>query len=582
MKKLILVSLVLLSIIPCFSLAQDISTEKQKAQEYLMSKGEVYFTFDVFDKARINELSNIISIDNVQGHTVFAYANKNEFIRFLEYLIPFKVLQHPGDVDFDLKMFDGIQDGNIMEWDAYPTYDAYIAMMNQFAATYPNLCRIVNAGTSIQGRQILFAVISDNVSTPEAEPKFMYTSSMHGDEVTGYVLMLRLIDYLLSNYTTNQSVARLINGVEIWINPLANPDGTYHGGNNTVNGATRYNANSYDLNRNFPGVDSPNSQPIQQETQLFMNIATQNYFRLSCNFHGGAEVVNYPWDCWSRLTADNSWWVRLSRKYADTVHVYCAAGYMNDLDNGITNGYAWYYVKGGRQDYMIYYRHGREATIELSATKILAPAQLPAFWNYNYRSFLGYIEQSLYGVNGTVTDSVTDLPLKAKVTAVGFDIDSSEVYSDSLFGKYYRMAIQGNYNLMFTCPGYYSKTVSAVVVKNDSLTTLNVQLKPIINGTSSNGNLPEAFKLYQNYPNPFNPATTIKFDIPAFEQQNNVLVILAIYDVLGKKMAELLNTHLKSGTYEVNWDSKNYSSGVYYCSLSAGNYVSTRKLVLLK
>ncbi|MBZ0203132.1 MAG: T9SS type A sorting domain-containing protein [Ignavibacteria bacterium] len=582
MKKLILVLFVVIISYPYSTNTQDLPAEKQKAQVYLLSKGEVYFSFEVFDKARINELSNVISIDNVDGHLVFAYANKDEFSKFLNYSIPFKVLPHPGDVDFDLKMFDGTGESNIMEWDAYPTYEAYVAMMNQFAATYPNLCRIVNAGTTIQGRQILFAVISDNVSTQEAEPKFMYTSSMHGDETTGYVLMLRLIDYLLSNYTAIQSVSSLVNGIEIWINPLANPDGTYHGGNSTVNGATRNNANGYDLNRNFPGVDGVNSQPLQTETQVFMNIASQNYFRLSANFHGGAEVVNYPWDCWQRLAADNNWWVRVSRKYADTVHAYCAPGYMNDLDNGITNGYAWYYVRGCRQDYMIYYRHGRESTIEISSTKLLPPTQLPALWNYNYRSLLNYIEQSLYGVNGAITDSVTGLPLKAKVTAVGFDIDSSEVYSDSLFGKYYRMAIQGNYNLMFTCPGYNSKTISGISVKNDSVTTLNVQLRPLINGITINHNLPAEFRLYQNYPNPFNPATTIKFDVPALDRNNSTLVTLVIYDILGKKSEELLNNYLKSGTYEINWDSKNYSSGVYYYTLSAGDLTITKKLVLIK
>ncbi len=582
MKKLILVLIVSFCFYPNFSSAQDLTLEKQKAQEYFLSKGEVYFTFEVFDKARIEELSNVISIDNVQGCTIFAYANKDEFGKFLNYSIPFKVLPHPGDVDFDLKMFDGTGEGNIMDWDSYPTYEAYVAMMNQFAATYPNLCRIVNAGTTIQGRQILFAVISDNVSTPEAEPKFMYTSSMHGDETTGYVLMLRLIDYLLSRYNSDPAVSRLVNGIEIWINPLANPDGTYHGGNNTVNGATRYNANGYDLNRNFPGVDAPNNQPIQTETQLFMNIAVQNYFRFSANFHGGAEVVNYPWDCWSRLAADNDWWVRVSRKYADTVHVYSAPGYMNDLNNGITNGYAWYYVRGCRQDYMIYYRHGRESTIEISSTKLLNPTQLPAHWNYNYRSLLNYIEQSLYGVSGTVTDSVTGLPLKAKVTAVGFDIDSSEVYSDSLFGKYYRMAIQGNYNLMFTAPGYYSKTISGVFVRNDSATALNVQLRPLINAIVNSGHLPSKFELYQNFPNPFNPSTTIRFDVPAQSRENSSPVRLNIYDVLGKNTEELLSNYLKPGTYEIKWDSKNYSSGVYYYVLTAGNITVTKKLVLIK
>ncbi|HEY3249741.1 MAG TPA: M14 family zinc carboxypeptidase [Ignavibacteria bacterium] len=598
MNRLNLISLFLLILFFLSSTySQNNFCNKTLADKYLNSKGEVYFSFEIFDKGRINFISPLISIDNVIDNTVYAYANNPEFENFLKLNIPYWVLPHPGDADFDVNMQSSPDE--IMDWDSYPTYDGYISMMNQFASNYPNLCRIVNGGQTVQGRQILFAVISDNINTPEAEPKFLYTSTMHGDETTGYVLMLRLIDYLLTQYASNPNVANLVNNIEIWVNPLGNPDGTYWGGNQTVNGARRYNANNIDLNRNYPGVDYPGNLNIQPETQIFMNIAKQNYFRLSCNFHGGAEVVNYPWDSWQRLAADDSWWIRVSRKYADTVHAYAPVGYMDDLNNGVTNGYAWYYVHGSRQDYQIYYLHGRESTIELSATKLLPPAQLPNHWNYNYRSFLNYMEQTLYGINGTVTDSLTGMPLKAKVFIPGFDIDSSEVYSDSLFGKYYRMIYQGTYNLTFSAPGYYSKTISNVFARHDSTTVLNVQLKPIFIGITGNNNqLPNDYKLYQNYPNPFNPSTKIKFEIPlsrgvdgASGARRGLLVKMIVYDILGREITTLVNEQLQPGTYEVEWNAANYPSGVYYYKLIAypsdrlersDGYQETRKMILIK
>ena len=64
---------------------------------------------------------------------------------------------------------------------------------------------------------------------------------------------------------------------------------------------------------------------------------------------------------------------------------------------------------------MNYFQHCREVTIELSNTKLLPASQLESHWNYNYRSFLNYIEQANYGITGTVTDSLTGEPLKAKV-----------------------------------------------------------------------------------------------------------------------------------------------------------------------
>ena len=542
---------------------------------------EYYFKFNINEQSDLYTLTQVISIDNVIGNEVYAYANDKEMKDFLKLGHFYEMLPHPGSL-IDAKTSGNIDE--ITDWDVYPTYDGYIAMMNQFAAQYPNLCRIVNAGSTVQGRQILFAVVSDNVSTREAEPQFQYSSSMHGNETTGYVLMLRLIDYLLTNYGTNSQVTNLVNNIEIWINPLANPDGTYHGGNNTVNGAWRGNANGYDLNRNFPDpAAGPNPGGTRQvETTVFMNIAGANDFIMSANFHGGVEVVNYPWDTWSRLTADNNWWVYVCRQYADTVHANAPSGYMTYLNNGITNGYAWYRITGGRQDYHTYFQRGRECTIELSNAYILPPAQLPAHWNYNYKSFLNYIQKTLYGVTGTVTDSVTGLPVQAKVTINGHDMDSSEVYSDSLFGKYYRLIYGGTYNLTFSAPGYYTETVSNVYVKNDSTTIRNVLLNPIVQGVSIGNNIPSEYNLYQNYPNPFNPITKVKFDIPSNVKSEKSNVKIIIYEILGKEAAVLVNRQLQPGSYEVEWNASNFTSGVYFYKLSAGNYSETKKMVLLK
>jgi hypothetical protein len=372
----------------------------------------------------------------------------------------------------------------ITDWDVYPTYQGYLDMMNQFATTYPNLCTIVNIGTTVQGRQLLFAKLSANVNNEENEPEAMYASSMHGDETTGYVLMLRLINYLLSNYGTDPEATNILNNMEVWICPLSNPDGSYHSGNNSVNGSTRYNANGVDLNRNFPDPadgNHPDGNAWQPETIAMMNFISAHSFTISANFHGGAEVVNYPWDTWSRLHADDSWFINISRAYADTVHAHAVSGYMTDLDNGITNGYAWYRVAGGRQDYCNYWKGDREETIELSHTKLLPAGQLPAHWNYNYRSFLNFIENTLYGIRGLVTDASTSAPLAATITVLGHDIDSSRVFTDPNVGDYHRMIAPGTYSLQFSSPGYISQTVNNVVVINRQITNLNVQLQAVPN-----------------------------------------------------------------------------------------------------
>ncbi len=92
---------------------------------------------------------------------------------------------------------------------------------------------------------------------------------------------------------------------------------------------------------------------------------------------------------------------------------------------------------------------------------------------------------------------------------------------------------------------------------------------------------PEKFELGQNYPNPFNPTTTIEYSIPnvGASVQN---VQLKIYDVLGREVATLVNQKQSSGNYKVKFDASKLNSGVYFYTLRAGDFVSTKKMILMK
>lgn len=457
-----------------FSYSQSLSPDT-----FFQTSGEVYFQLTLDHPGQIHKLTRIVSIDKVNGLTVWAYANKAEFDKFLQLNLPYAILPKPGEMGKQPIMRDNVDVRNIDSWDFYPTYDAYLDMMNQFATNYPDLCETFSIGQSVNGRELMMVKISDNVSIREAEPQFLYTGTMHGDELAGYVLLLRMADYLLSNYASNAEVAALVDGIEIWINPLANPDGTYKGGNHTVFGSTRSNANNVDLNRNYPDPEDgqhPDGNAWQPETLMFMQLAEENNFVMSANTHGGAEVVNYPWDTWSRLAADDSWWQFVSREYADTAHVYAPSSYLDGFVNGITNGYAWYSISGGRQDFMNYFHNCRELTLELSNTKKLPESRLENHWNWNYRSLLNYMKQCTYGVSGIVTDEICGASIAAKISIEGHDLDNSFVYADSLHGFYQRLLDTGTYNLTFSAEGYQPKTISNVSVSRYQKTSLDVQL----------------------------------------------------------------------------------------------------------
>ena len=96
-------------------------------------------------------------------------------------------------------------------------------------------------------------------------------------------------------------------------------------------------------------------------------------------------------------------------------------------------------------------------------------------------------------------------------------------------------------------------------------------------GVSQQSAAPQTYELSQNYPNPFNPATKIDFAIPAASQ-----VELRVYNMLGQEVATLVNGALTAGSHTVTFDASRLASGVYLYKLTAGSFVSTRKMVLLK
>lgn len=545
--------------------AQNIA---EKVDKIFTDKKEIQFKFQIHSKAEISTLTRIISIDNVKGNDVWAYANKKEFKKFLELGYTYQIINTEPDKT-EYNMLDNLNVKDIQAWNFYPTYNTYDSMMTKFQTNYPNLCRTFSIKTLSSGRKILFVKISDNPDSTENEPKFLYTSSMHGDELTGYILTLRLIEYLLTNYGTDARITNMLNNTEIWINPLANPDGTFAGGNNTVAGATRSNANGIDFNRNFPDpMDGPHpdANAWQPETMAFMTLADSIQFTMSANIHGGAEVCNYPFDTWATLPADNSWWNYVCREYADTVHINGISGYLTYLDNGVTNGYAWYQITGGRQDYMNYFKHCREFTLEISNTKKPTASTLPNYWNYNYRSLLNYIEQCQYGIRGIITDSITGLPLKAKIFIQGHDADSSHVYSMLPIGNYYRPIYAGNYSVTYSATGYNSKTLN-VNVQNKVASIKNVQLAPSINSIDKN-----VSDLDINiYPNPAHDRLFINFD------KNSKINVLILNDIYGKTIyTKLLNT--SENLIEIN--TSTYSKGLYFVVLQGSNDKIIKKVII--
>ena len=446
---------------------------------------ELYLKFIITPELDMNYVNEIATIYKIDGDTAYAVVDEPGFYAFKKLEHTFKVLPDPAFAQKAIVMATTVAE--MSSWDRYPTHDVYTQMMRDFATNYPNICSLDTIGFSVDGREILAVKISDNVDVDEDEPEFFYTGQMHGDEIVAYIIFLRYADYLLSNYGTDATVTNLVDNIEIYINPLSNPDGSYAGGDNTISGAVRTNANNVDLNRNYPNPthgDHPDGAVWQPETVMMMDYADDRNFVMSANSHSGIELVNYPWDTWTTVEnahADNDWWFMVSTIYADAVHAI-EPSYLTDENNGVTQGKDWYAAYGSRQDYMNYFQNCREVTLELSSSKALSSDLLPEYWNYNKNALSEYMQETLYGVRGIVTDACTGNPIIAKVEIIAHDHDGSFVYSSLPIGNYHRPLLAGTYDFLFTAPNYDSLTVNNVTATDGATNVINVQL---LNSVSS-------------------------------------------------------------------------------------------------
>ena len=323
--------------------------------------------------------------------------------------------------------------------------------------------------------------ITSNPDVEEDKPEFKYISTMHGDEQVGTENCLYFIDHLLTNYGTDARVTQLVDSTVIWILPLMNPDGRELG--------TRYNAHGLDLNRSFPayGADftgtiyddvTVNTSGREPEVARVMEWTAKHHFVLAANFHTGSLVVNYPYDDdglpsgVNSPSPDDTLFKNIALRYA-TPNLPMYNNNTAPYTHGTVNGALWYVAVGGMQDWNYRYVGDNEMTIELSYTKTPSESQLPTLWTNNKESMLSYLEAVHIGVRGIVTDSVTSVPLWAKVTVAN---NTQPVFSDPAVGDYHRMLLPGTYTLTFAAYGYKPQTIANVSVSGNTATRVDIAL----------------------------------------------------------------------------------------------------------
>ena len=101
--------------------------------------------------------------------------------------------------------------------------------------------------------------------------------------------------------------------------------------------------------------------------------------------------------------------------------------------------------------------------------------------------------------------------------------------------------------------------------------------EPWLSTAAEQAGIPVEYSLKQNFPNPFNPSTVISYQLAALSHVN-----LSVYDIAGRRVAELVNGWREAGQHEVTFDASNLASGMYFYQIQAGDYSAVRKMVLVK
>ncbi len=418
----------------------------------------------------------ILTFSNVKiEEEIYVPAQRPEVVR--ELLVTGSVIiDHVSSEGFELYGEKGLSryldEKNILHFDMkslknkiladYPSHAEITRKLQAAVAKLPGKMKLFSIGKSNRGKELWVVKISDNVEVDEIEPEFKYISSMHGDEITGRELTTFMIEEIAEKYGKDREITELVDNTEIYIMPSMNPDGSEM--------RQRGNANGVDLNRNFPDWNSGASNTSfgrQIENQAVMNWQSTRKFSLSANFHGGSVVVNYPWDATYDRHPMDKFIQELSLVYAD---LNPEMRNSSEFSGGITNGADWYVVKGGMQDWSVFYYNDLQVTVELSDSKWPSYSEIPGFWRSNRDSMYAYMKQVHKGAGFKLGRAGIDGTVGIRQTSPVVKDLGSYAFSGS---EFYKVLPEGDYEY-------------TVTEKNGSVKKLTVRVEE--NSISSNGN----------------------------------------------------------------------------------------------
>jgi carboxypeptidase T len=449
---------------------------------------------------------------------------------------------------------------------AYPTIAEVYASMNAVVTSHPDIARIEQYGTSVQGRELYAVVVSDNVNDDEAEPEIRITGNIHGDEKTAGMSVLNFLEVLTDNYGTSDMCTYVVDNSELWVICIVNPDGYVSG--------SRYNANDIDLNRDFSYMNTsaywqgPESVAIRDITMQNWP-AQNNYinnFATGLSFHSGAECFNAVWNYSETATIQDLEFVTAQgNAYVNHPSIIAYYGsYVLWIP-----GASWYATEGDVNDWS----YGEVGTVDhtIEVSNIKSDPNWPGIANANYMPMLEFCITSTYGIYGTVLDGSGN-PLDALVEVEKTDgTDSGSLRfsrTDVADGGYSKATVPGTFNVVATVAGMGSQTQTGIVVGSEEMIPVNFVFSTGIEESHSE----DVFIRMSVAPNPVTGVCNFSLSNTGIDGN------LIIYDISGRTVYE---KNISAGVVNHVFNAgETLPAGVYQVRYASGGHSASTRMVV--
>ena len=370
---------------------------------------------------------------------------------------------------------------------SYKEYPEVVDFLLGIAAQNPSICRAYDLThkyglqPTFEGRSIWAVKISDNVGQEEDEPAFLMVSGYHSGEIVNPVIAMDAIDRLTAGYGSDPQITAAVDGNEIWIAPVWNPDGYAHVFAASVN--WRKNRRVFpqgigvDLNRNYAfgwfsgcsGTSTVSGSTYkgpnpgsEAETQHMLAFTLDQRFAKVLDYHSsgretlwsysGSQCFNHVFDSWLQ---------------AEAIAISQASGYggKNRRASAVGEHYQWQLSEFGRYSFLTETHTSQQPSFQSAVT------EAARVWP----GTLFMLERPIT-VSGRVTDAATGQPLAARIVFPGLYTNHEGNSSGGPHGRYEAFLPPGSYTMRFLVPGYSPQTRSFTVPDNSTALVIDVAM----------------------------------------------------------------------------------------------------------